>query len=60
MHRPNTGWPGIYFNMAVHLNPTFALAHAGLSFTSFQNAFQGWAERGPKIFRGQASRIAAR
>src|SRR6185436_15626121 len=25
--------------------PTFARAYAGLSFTHFQNAFQGWAER---------------
>jgi tetratricopeptide (TPR) repeat protein len=37
--------------MAVRLDPTFARAFAGLSFTRFQNAFQGWAERGPEIDR---------
>lgn len=34
-----------FFEMAVRLDPTFARAYAGLSFTHFQNAFQGWAER---------------
>jgi tetratricopeptide (TPR) repeat protein len=34
-----------YFEMAVRLDPTFARAYAGLSFTHFQNAFQGWAPR---------------
>jgi TolB-like protein/DNA-binding SARP family transcriptional activator len=34
-----------YFEMAVRLDPTFARAFAGLSFTHFQNAFQGWAKR---------------
>jgi DNA-binding SARP family transcriptional activator/TolB-like protein len=28
-----------FFEMAVHLDPTFARAYAGLSFTHFQNAF---------------------
>lgn len=36
-----------FFDMAVRLDPTFARAYAGLSFTHFQNAFQGWAEREP-------------
>jgi TolB-like protein/Flp pilus assembly protein TadD len=40
-----------FFEMAVRLDPTFARAHAGLSFTHFQNAFQGWAERGPEVDR---------
>jgi TolB-like protein/Tfp pilus assembly protein PilF len=40
-----------FFEMAVRLDPTFARAHAGLSFTHFQNAFQGWAEREPEIDR---------
>lgn len=40
-----------FFTMAVRLDPTFARAHAGLSFTHFQNAFQGWSERGPEIAR---------
>jgi TolB-like protein/DNA-binding SARP family transcriptional activator len=34
-----------FFEVAVRLDPTFARAHAGLSFTHFQNAFQGWAQR---------------
>jgi len=34
-----------FFDMAVRLDPTFARAYAGLSFTHFQNAFQGWAPR---------------
>lgn len=34
-----------FFEMAVRLDPTFARAYAGLSFTHFQNAFQGWSER---------------
>jgi TolB-like protein/DNA-binding winged helix-turn-helix (wHTH) protein len=34
-----------FFTTAVHLDPTFARAYAGLSFTHWQNAFQGWTER---------------
>ena len=34
-----------FFRMAVRLDPAFARAYAGLSFTHFQNAFQRWAER---------------
>ncbi len=34
-----------FFEMAVRLDPTFARAYAGLSFTHWQNAFQGWAPR---------------
>ena len=34
-----------FFAAAVRLDPTFARAHAGLSFTHFQSAFQGWAPR---------------
>jgi tetratricopeptide (TPR) repeat protein len=40
-----------FFATAVRLDPTFARAHAGLSFTHFQNAFQGWAKREPEIGR---------
>ncbi len=40
-----------FFETAVHLDPTFARAYAGLSFTHFQNAFQGWAKREPEIDR---------
>ena len=38
-----------FFAMAVRLDPTFARAYAGLSFTHFQSAFQGWATRQPEI-----------
>ena len=34
-----------FFEMAVGLDPTFARAHAGLSFTHWQSAFQHWGER---------------
>jgi TolB-like protein len=34
-----------FFQTAVRLDPTFARAYAGLSFTHWQNAFQGWANR---------------
>ena len=40
-----------FFETAVHLDPTFSRAYAGLSFTHFQNAFQGWAKREPEIDR---------
>jgi DNA-binding SARP family transcriptional activator/TolB-like protein len=40
-----------FLQMAVRLDPAFARAYAGLSFTHFQNAFQGWAKRGPEIDR---------
>ena len=40
-----------FFEEAVRLDRTFARAYAGLSFTHFQNAFQGWADRGTEIER---------
>lgn len=40
-----------FFERAVRRDPTFARAYAGLSFTHFQNAFQGWTPRGPEIDR---------
>jgi DNA-binding SARP family transcriptional activator/Flp pilus assembly protein TadD len=40
-----------FFEMAVRLDPTFSRAYAGLSFTYFQNAFQGWTKREPEIDR---------
>ena len=40
-----------FFETAVRLDPTFARAHAGLSFTHFQNAFQRWTKREPEIER---------
>ena len=44
-----------YFQMAVRLDPTFSRAHAGLSFTHWQCAFQRWEERGPAIDRAFAA-----
>ena len=34
-----------FFEMAIGLDPTFSRAHAALSFTHWQNAFQNWADR---------------
>jgi len=34
-----------FFEMAVRLDPTFGRAHAGLSFTHWQSAFQHWEDR---------------
>jgi DNA-binding SARP family transcriptional activator len=44
-----------FFQTAVELDPTFSRAHAGLSFTHFQNAFQSWDERAPEIDRAFAA-----
>lgn len=33
-----------FFKTALRLDPTFSRAYAGLSFTHWQNAFQGWGE----------------
>ena len=46
------------FERAVSLDPTFSRAHAGLSFTHWQNAFQGWADRDEEI--GHALEAARR
>jgi DNA-binding SARP family transcriptional activator/TolB-like protein len=40
-----------FFQSAVQLDPTFSRAYAGLSFTHFQGAFQGWAERATAVDR---------
>jgi DNA-binding SARP family transcriptional activator len=40
-----------FFETAVALDPTFSRAYAGLSFTHFQNAFQGWSLREPEVAR---------
>lgn len=44
-----------FFETALRLDPSFARAHAGLSFTHFQDAFQGWSEREPGIQLAYAS-----
>ncbi|MES2710816.1 MAG: transcriptional regulator [Pseudomonadota bacterium] len=38
-----------FFETAIRLDPTFSRPYAGLSFTHWQNAFQGWAERKTEI-----------
>lgn len=40
-----------FFVSAAESDPTFSRAWAGLSFTHWQSAFQGWAERGPAVDR---------
>ena len=49
--RPENDAAQRFFERAVSLDPTFSRAHAGLSFTHWQNAFQGWADREPEIAR---------
>ncbi len=38
-----------FFQAAVRLDPTFSRAYAGLSFTHYQDAFQGWGKREPEM-----------
>lgn len=40
-----------FFEMAVGMDPTFARAYAGLSFTHWQSAFQHWDDRKPQVRR---------
>ncbi|MCP5186010.1 MAG: winged helix-turn-helix domain-containing protein [Pseudomonadales bacterium] len=47
------------FQRAVSLDPGFALAHAGLSFTHFQDAFVGYAKK-PDVARRLAQASAER
>ena len=44
-----------FFEHALRLDPTFSRAYAGLAFTHFQGAFQGWEERIPQIERAYAA-----
>lgn len=44
-----------FFAQAVALDPTFSRAYAGLSFTHWQNAFQGWADRTSELDRAYAA-----
>jgi DNA-binding SARP family transcriptional activator len=50
-NKPDNEQARHFFEMAIRLDPTFARAYAGLSFTHFQNAFQGWTKREPEIDR---------
>ena len=54
-NRPDNEQAQHFFEMAVRLDPTFARAWAGLSFTHFQNAFQGWSGREPAVDRAFAT-----
>jgi TolB-like protein/DNA-binding winged helix-turn-helix (wHTH) protein len=38
-----------FFDIAVRLDPSFSRAYTGLSFTHFQNAFQGWSARAAQV-----------
>jgi tetratricopeptide (TPR) repeat protein len=49
--KPDNDQAQHFFEAAVKLDPTFARAYAGLSFTHFQNAFQGWERREPAVDR---------
>ncbi len=44
-----------FFEASLRLDPTFSRAHAGLSFTHWQNAFQGWADRREETERAYAA-----
>ncbi|MGE0715242.1 MAG: transcriptional regulator, partial [Alphaproteobacteria bacterium] len=54
-NREDNGRARHFFETAVRLDPTFARAYAGLSFTHFQTAFQGWEAREPEIERAYAA-----
>ncbi|MCW8087343.1 tetratricopeptide repeat protein [Sabulicella glaciei] len=53
--RPDNEKARHFFEAATRLDPTFSRAYAGLSFTHWQNAFQGWAERGAEVERAYAA-----
>ena len=44
-----------FFELAVGLDPTFARAYAGLSFTHWQSAFQHWSDRNQGVTRALES-----
>jgi TolB-like protein/DNA-binding SARP family transcriptional activator len=44
-----------YFELAVRLDPHFSRAHAGLSFTHWQDAFQRWMPRDEAVAKASAS-----
>lgn len=48
-HRDDNEQARHFFQTAVRLDPTFARPHAGLSFTHWQDAFQGWRDPAPAI-----------
>ncbi len=44
-----------FFARAVSLDPTFSRAHAGISFTHWQNAFQAWSDPARETERAYAA-----
>jgi tetratricopeptide (TPR) repeat protein len=54
-NRPDNERAQHFFEAAIRLDPTFSRAYAGLSFTHWQNAFQGWAAREGEIERAYAA-----
>jgi tetratricopeptide (TPR) repeat protein len=44
-----------FFQRSIELDPTFARAHAGLSFTYWQSAFQHWGDKGRDRDRAYAT-----
>jgi TolB-like protein len=46
-----------FFQAALRLDPTFSRAHAGLSFTHFQDAFQNWEKREPAVERAYEAAV---
>ena len=50
-NKPDNERAQAFFEMAVRLDPTFSRAYAGLSFTHWQSAFQGWATREGEVDR---------
>jgi DNA-binding SARP family transcriptional activator/TolB-like protein len=54
-NKPDNDRARHFFETAIRLDPTFSRAHAGLSFTHWQNAFQGWEERDREVERAYAA-----
>jgi tetratricopeptide (TPR) repeat protein len=50
-NKPDNDRARHFFETAVRLDPTFSRAYAGLSFTHWQNAFQGWEKREREVQR---------
>jgi DNA-binding SARP family transcriptional activator len=53
--KPDNDTARHFFETALRLDPTFSRAHAGLSFTHFQDAFQSWEQREPAVERAYAA-----
>jgi hypothetical protein len=53
--KPDNAQARHFFKTAIRLDRTFSRAYAGLSFTHWQNAFQGWADRAGEIEQAYAA-----